>query len=307
MITGVTGFLGCHIGKLLIENNYQVIATRRNRSILKNCVEFQEQITWVNINEDNWKDKIIAQKPQIIIHAAWTGVTAIERDNWELQSKNLFFLQDLLYIAQQSKTQKVIGLGSHAEYGFIDKIVSETYPLNPTNAYGVCKIINSQLLKYYCIMHNIQWYWFRIFSIFGEKESAEWLFPNVIQNIVAKNSNKMAFTPGEQQYAYLYINDFANAIKSVIINQDNTSGYYNISALKPLQLKVIITLIRDLIDQNFSLEFGALPYRQNQSMLIAGDMTHFNEVFGSLQTTPLEESINNVINYYTRKIFNESI
>ena len=42
LITGATGFLGSNIAELLIESNYQVIATIRTRSDLKNCVEFTE-------------------------------------------------------------------------------------------------------------------------------------------------------------------------------------------------------------------------------------------------------------------------
>lgn len=309
LITGITGFLGCHIGKLLSENNYQVIATRRSRSNLKNCIEFQDQIEWINIDNDGWKEKIIARAPKIILHAAWIGVSAADRDDWTMQSKNLIFMQDLLHIAQQSNTQKVIGLGTQAEYGFIDTIVSESHPLKPTSAYSAVKIVSSQLLKNSCMMNNVQWYWLRVFPVFGEKEGTDWLLPGIIQTIATKQVKKMAFTPGEQQYAYLYIKDFINAIKKVVVNQKNSSGVYNISSTQPLPLKMIITLIRDKIDPAFELEFGALPYRRNQSMLIAGDMTQFNEAFEILKTTPLDESINNTINFYTAtlKLSNESI
>jgi nucleoside-diphosphate-sugar epimerase len=307
LITGITGFLGSHLGKLLIENNYQVIATRRTVSNLKNCVEYQEQIEWINIDEDNWKEQIIALQPKTILHVAWIGVSAIDRDDWKQQSKNLFFLQDVLYIAKQSDTQKIIGLGSQAEYGFIDAVVSEPHPLKPTTAYGAVKIISSQLLKNFCVDHNIKWYWLRVFSVFGEKEGTGSLLPDVIQTIAAKQVKKMAFTPGEQQYAYLYIKDFINAIKKVIVNQNNSCGVYNISSTQPTSLKMITTFIRDIIDPDFILEFGSLPYRQNQSMLIAGDVTLFNKVFGCLEETNFEEGIKNTINYYTSKSLNESV
>ncbi|MDQ6843715.1 MAG: NAD-dependent epimerase/dehydratase family protein [Bacteroidota bacterium] len=307
LITGATGFLGCHLSELLTEHNYKIIATKRAKSNLKNCIEFQDKITWINIDEDEWKDKLIGWQPKIIIHAAWIGVSATERSDWELQSKNLLFLQDLLFIARKSKTKKLIAFGSQAEYGSIDNIVTEFYPLNPTSAYGVFKILSSQLLKYHCEIHKIEWYWFRLFSVFGEKEGAEWLIPNVIQTILARDKKSMAFSPGEQQYAYLYVRDFVNAIMKAIVNKENKRGCYNLSAVQPLPLKLIITLIRDKIDPAFKLEFGALPYRHNQSMLIAGDMTLFNESFGSIEITPFEESINNTINFYASKLLNESI
>lgn len=228
LITGITGFLGCHLGKLLIENNYKVIATRRGSSNLTNCFEFLEMINWIDIDEKDWREKVIALQPSIILHAAWIGVSASDREDWDMQSKNLYFLQDLIFIAQHSNTQKIIGLGSQAEYGYIDSIVSESHPLKPTSAYGALKIVSSQLIKNYCIQQKIQWYWMRIFSVFGENEGTVWLLPTVIKTILAKKETKMAFSPGNQRYAYLYVKDFANAIKKVLIS-DNKSGFYNIS------------------------------------------------------------------------------
>jgi nucleoside-diphosphate-sugar epimerase len=300
LITGVTGFLGCHIGELLCNNNYKVIATRRSSSNLKNCLEFQEKITWVNIDDSNWKEQIISCHPTIIVHAAWIGVTAAERDDWEQQSRNILFLQDLLQIAKESNTNKFIGLGSQAEYGFIDVIVAESHPLKPNTAYGAVKIICNQLIKNFCTKHLIQWYWLRVFSVFGEKEASNWLIPSVIRAVLAKQENKMALSPGDQQYAYLYTKDFATAILRVIKSANNNSGIYNISSTRPSRLKNILTLIRDKIDPGFKLDFGALPYRPNQSMLIAGDSSLFNAVFGSTDTTVFEEAINNTIRFYEK-------
>ena len=307
LITGVTGFLGSHLGKFLQEQNYFVIGTRRDASNLKNCIEFNDRITWLNIDEDLWKEKAIGWKPKIIINAAWSGVKALERDDWGLQAKNLNFLQDLLYIAENSNTQKFIGIGSQAEYGFTDRIIKESHPLSPTNAYGALKIVASKLIKYYCELHSMPWYWLRIFSVFGEKEDEKWLLPSVIKKLSSKENRKMEFSPGEQQYAYLYIKDLVDAIIRVVVMQGNRSGVYNISGTHPLPLKMLLTLIRDKMNPGFELEFGSLPYRKNQSMVIAGDMSLFNQVFGSFQTTNLEEGLNRIIEYYTSKALNESI
>ena len=106
LITGITGFLGCHLAQLLVDNNYNIIATKRNSSNLKNCIEFQDKVKWINVDEKDWQDKVIALQPVIIIHAAWTGVLNLERDDWQMQSTNLLLLQDLLYIAKKSNVKK---------------------------------------------------------------------------------------------------------------------------------------------------------------------------------------------------------
>lgn len=306
LVTGITGFLGSHIGKMLCENDYKVFATRRQKSILKNCCDYEDKISWINVDEDDWKDRAIAVAPATIVHAAWTGVAATERDDWELQTKNLSFLQDLLDIAQRSNSHKIIGLGSQAEYGRADKIISESGPLRPSNAYGALKIVASEMIKGFAHLHQVSWYWCRVFSVFGENEGADWLLPSVIQNMLAKKKG-MDFSPGDQEYAYLYVKDFAEAIEKVITSTEAPSGCYNISGIQPLALKDIITLIRNSINQDFQLNFGALPYRDNQSTLVAGDMTLYNKTFGTLPTTPLEQSIQNTIEFYTSNLPNEGI
>lgn len=299
LITGATGFLGCHIAEYLCNKNFHVIATKRMNSNLKNCLGFIDNICWVDIDQKNWKDELIAHKPQIIIHAAWIGVEASERYNWDLQSENLFFLNDLLVIAFKSKTKKIIGLGSQGEYGYINTRVSELHPLNPTSAYGALKIIASQVIKNFCVQNSIEWYWLRIFSVFGEKESDKWLIPSVIKNIYGRLVNEMEFSDCDQQYAYLYINDFISAVEKVIITREDKSGIFNISSIRAEKLKNIITYLRDSLNPSFILKFGALPYRPNQSMLVHGNSSKFIKMFDHFESTLLWNGLNNVITFYT--------
>ncbi len=306
LITGVTGFIGCHLAELLLTNNYKIIATKRTNSNLRNCSDFKDKIEWINVDEEDWKQQIIASQPHIIIHAAWIGVTARERDDWELQSKNISFLEEVCFVAKHSGAEKFIALGSQAEYGFVDTMVKEDQLLKPTAAYGAVKVICSQLVKSFCHKNKIQWYWLRIFSLFGEKEGPGWLIPNVIRAIDSKEKAKMEFSPGDQQYAYLYIKDCVEALKKVISHPEDASGFYNLSSCEVTSLKYIITLIRNKMDKGFVLEFGVLPYRKDQSMLIAGDMKLYNSTFGNLHQRPLSESLDNTINYYTSKVLNES-
>lgn len=307
LITGITGFLGCHIGSWLCHEGYKVIATKRSLSNLHNCSDFKEAVVWVNTDETNWKQAVIAHQPQIIIHAAWIGVEAADRNDWNLQIQNVLFLQQLLEIAKLSNTIKIIGLGSQAEYGFIKTIVTENHPMSPTNAYGAVKIIVSKLLENFAIHCSINWYWLRVFSVFGEKESTKWLLPSVITTIANSKKSNMDFSLGEQQYAYLYVKDFANAIKCIMQNSKNYSGVYNISASTPSSIKNIIIRIKNLINPSFLLNFGALPYRQNQSMLIAGDSTKYHEIFGRIDNTPFDEAIKKTIKFYTSTLVHESI
>ena len=89
LITGITGFLGSHIAEKFLLEGFNVIGLKRSNSDTWRNEEYINNVDWVNIDESDWKSKIIHYKPSIIIHAAWSGVTSHSRDSIVLQIENL--------------------------------------------------------------------------------------------------------------------------------------------------------------------------------------------------------------------------
>src|SRR5665213_2622944 len=178
-LTGITGFLGSNIADFLIKQGDEVIAVYRVDSSRDLCEKYFDQVNWIVLDENNkWVDGVIEARPDIIIHSAWIGVSHKERNNWEVQFLNVGFLQKLLLIAGKSGATKFIGLGSQAEYGVFDGCVKETDTLDAVDAYGCIKIVCSEMIGHYCRLHDINWFWLRLFSFFGIGESENWLIPS---------------------------------------------------------------------------------------------------------------------------------
>ncbi len=295
-ITGASGFLGSGLLAKMVADNYTIMASRRFETNDWRCKEFSEHIKWVNADDPNFIQEVTDFNPDIIVHSAWSGVTAAERENWNLQLTNFKLLGDLITIAQKANVQKFIVLGSQAEYGKVEGKIDEAIPDNPGNAYAACKIAAKQLLKAFCEQNGITWYWLRVFSVFGPKESSNWFIPSIILNQL--NKVDIDLTPGEQKYDYLYIEDFAAMIQRLLSSENSVSGIYNICSGKPVALKGLAEGIKDAVGSGAKLNFGALPYRAGQPMLIEGDNTKFNSTFGATQLTNLGEAIKNTVAYY---------
>ncbi|HQA86000.1 MAG TPA: NAD(P)-dependent oxidoreductase [Bacteroidales bacterium] len=302
LITGVTGFLGSHIAEHFVLKNYHIMGLKRSTSSISKCAGFFDKLSWLNIDETEWKQKAVLFKPDFIVHTAWTGVTSNARNDWGTQIQNIDLLYSILQIAEEVKIKKIIGLGSQAEYGCLNAVVDENYPTNPDTAYGAIKLACSELMKTFCESKSIDWYWLRLFSFFGEREDESWLIPSVIKKMMTSSS--MDLTPGEQRYAYLYVKDFAKAIEN-IIEYSSKSGIYNLSSDKAISLKTLLNMIKNIVNPNFELNFGALPYRVNQSMLIEGDITKFNSEICKIDTSRFDEKLMKTIKYYRIKFKNE--
>ena len=294
LITGITGFLGSQIAKKLNSEGFELIAIKRKSSDLSRCSEFTDNVAWIDLS-DNWEENVIDLNPQIIIHSAWEGVGAIDRDNWQAQMNNLQFTLKLLSIAKEVSVEKFFGFGSQAEYGAFSGIIDEEYIIDPKSAYGLSKNLCNQTIKVFCEQNNIDWYWLRLFSFFGEKEGSNWFIPTLIRNIL--ESKPMDMTPGEQRYAYMYVGDLADIIVK-LVNSTANSGIYNLSSKQSVSLIEIVEKIINIIKPNNpQINFGAMPYRENQPMLIQGKIAKLENEIGELLETNLDYNLKKVIEH----------
>lgn len=301
LITGASGFLGSHIAEQLICQGFKIVAIKRNSSNLWRCKSYYDKIKWINGDNLHYAEsEIVKCRPDILIHAAWSGVKASDRDDWIEQEKNLSYLVTLFNIVKKTKMSKIIALGSQAEYGNFEGSIDENFPCVPNSAYGAIKVCASILLKSFAKQNKIDWYWIRLFSVFGPGEEKNWLIPATINNLLDKK--EMPLTPCKQQYDYIYIKDFAAGILSVIKNKSDISGIYNMTSGKSTSLKDILSFLEDkLSPKQKLLQIGKLPYRPNQIMHMQGDSSRFFQLFNFKPAYSIYEGLEETIAYYKNR------
>ncbi len=286
-ITGATGFLGFHIARACMANGHDIICLHRPASVNPFSENENRHITW--ITEEEARKRLGSLHPEVLVHAAWGGVSAAGRNDKEIQQANIEMTQRIMELYPY---RQIIMLGSQDEYGRIDKKVDERQPVCPLSEYAKAKVACSRMLEAYSAGTKAEWQWIRIFSIYGEHQQSCWLIPSVIDKCL-NGESFMDTTPGEQIYSYLYCADFAEAIASCI-GQKGKSGIYNLSSSHPIALKDLFSLIKELTGSSIGFR-ATMPYRENQSMVILGDSDKFAKAFGTFEHTSLETGLTNVI------------
>lgn len=300
-VTGASGFIGSYLVKALVDDGHEVLCLKRITSKLDSLDGYEKCVKWVNTS-DNWQEAFIEFHPYIVFNLAWNGVAAADRVVWEKQVSNIAMQQELLDLALKTGCKKIVGTGSQSEYGDFNEKIDEEYPINPKTAYAAVKAASLTIMKSFCEINNIDWYWFRLFPLFGPHEADKWLIPSLIRSI--SNDTQMDLTPGEQKLAYLYVGECAKAIEMAIY-ADNKSGVYNICSDNPTSLKELVTNIRDRINPDFKLNFGSLPYRYGQCMYMEGDTTKLRDNIYNLNTSDFDVQLDNTIKYYLKRYDNE--
>ena len=293
-LTGATGFIGSFLAKHLIDEGHELLCLKRETSDLFRLETYKDSINWVNTSED-WKNAFKAFCPEIVYNLAWDGVSASDRVKWDKQVHNIVLQQELLDLADECGVKKIVGTGSQSEYGEFEDKIDETYPVNPKTAYAASKVAALVTMKSFCEIHGIDWYWFRLFPLFGPYESDRRLLPSLIKNICT--TGYMDLTPGKQKLAYLYVGECAKAIASPI-NVEGYSGVYNICSDELFSLKELVTMVRDKINPDFKLNFGAQPYRYGQCMYMEGDTSKLRKNLYELKTDDFNQRLDETIAYY---------
>ena len=291
-VTGGTGFIGSHMVRALVADGHEVLALRREKSSLARCVDFEKEVTWVSQDNPAWSQTVTAQKPAVIIHAAWAGVTAAERADWQLQARNLDLFADLMQIAGSVGLEQFVGLGSQAEYGPINGRVDENHPCKPDTAYGATKLATLALLESFARSKKMPYAWLRLFSVYGPGESESWFIPNLIRQMNLGQSPQLSGC--DQRYDYLHVCDLAAALLAVLQHPEK-SGVYNLSSDTSLPLKQVVQLVKKYTGCRAEPGFGVLPYRPGQSMHMEGDSTRFNRTFDFQPRMRIDEGLRQII------------
>ncbi len=272
LVTGATSFIGQYlIAELLNDSNNIIYAlVRPNSKHKNNLIKFKN----VNIIEIDMKNIAILpqkiNKIDICFHLAWDGTRTLERYDEKLQQSN-YMNSIALYDALVKLECKVfIGIGSQAEYGFNDGIITEETETKPNTAYGKYKLFVCNKIMESSLKDNIRFIWGRVFSIYGKGDNDNTLLMTSIKRM--KNNEVIDMTLGTQYWNYLYVEDLAK-ILVILAKNIKAHGIYNLASDDTRKLKFYIEEIKNILKSKSIVNFGAVPYRQEGVVNIRPDIS----------------------------------
>ena len=297
LLTGASGFVGSYVLAKLLEDGHQVAVLLRPQSnrwrikpLLEKCVVMEQNLESIHLVQE----AVTAFAPEALIHTAWYGVTHDQRNNPDQINRNLILLNHLFYVAQTAGVKTIIGFGSQAEYGPVNRIINEQQPTHPTTLYGVAKLAAYHLLDVLCAQHNIRFVWHRLFSAYGPKDAPSWFIPFLIRKLM--NHEEPELTAGTQLWDFIFVEDVAKAVMDTLNSQ--ASGIFNLGSGKAYPIKTIAELIANYINPQISLGFGKMSFRQDQVMHLEADISRLNKQVGWRPKMSLTEGLKQTMDWY---------
>lgn len=272
LVTGATSFIGQYlIMELLNDTNNIIYALVRPNSKHKNNLIKFKNVKIIEIDMGNIE--LLSQKINkidICFHLAWDGTRGENRYDEKLQQLNYINAIALYDVLVKLECKVFIGIGSQAEYGFKDGIITEETETKPNTAYGKYKLLVCNKIMQSSLQDNIRFIWGRVFSIYGKGDNDNTLLMTSIKKM--KNNEVINMTLGTQYWNYLYVGDLAK-ILVILVNNMEAHGIYNLASDDTRMLKFYIEEIKNILKSKSIINFGAVPYRQEGVVNIRPDIS----------------------------------
>jgi UDP-glucose 4-epimerase len=296
LVTGAAGHLGSHLTELLVREGAEVTALCREGSDLWRLAGVLGR---VNVLRGFVPPEIKRAAPEAVFHLAWRGVANDSRGAPEQLTVNVAATLELCQTVIEAGCRVFVGLGSQAEYGPHDRVLTEETPARPSSAYGVAKLCAGVMTAKLCELAGVRHAWLRLLATYGPKDDERRLIPAVISGLLRGESPRL--TAGEQTWDYLYVEDAAEAIYRVAAAAE-ARGVFNLGSGRSATVRSVVERVRDLIDPAAELSFGEEPYAPGQLMRLETSTERLRRATGWGPRVGLDEGLRRTVEWHKTRL-----
>lgn len=257
LVTGATGFVGAQILKALRECPVSIRLVVREDKY--NQISYDDTIESIITTKDLFSEteawwRKVCQDVSIVIHAAWYA----EPGQYLQSPKNLDCLIGTLALAKacvQAGVRRFVGIGTCFEYDVTEGYLSVDTPLKPTTPYAAAKAAAFFSLSQYFSVFHVEFYWCRLFYLYGDHEDAKRLVPYLRKQLAA--GERAELTSGNQIRDFMNVKDAGFMIAEAALSKQE--GPVNICSGIPITVRQLAEQIADEFGRRDLLHFDARP------------------------------------------------
>ena len=320
LITGCAGFIGFHLAKRLLLNNYAIIGVDNLNSyydvnlkkarlkLLKEHENFSFEL--ITIEDKAALEKIFFLNDiDIVINlAAQAGVRySLENPDAYIQSNVIGFM-NILKCCNRHQIEHLIYASSSSVYGANNKMPFSTNDNvdHPISLYAATKRVNELLAYTYSHLYDLPTTGLRFFTVYGP-----WGRPDMsyfkFTKAIMKGDPIQVYNSGNMKRDFTYIDDIVEGIVRLLekkperiqlptISSNAPYKIYNIGNNQPVELMEFIAVFEDKIGKKAIKQF--LPMQAGDVHETYADIEDLEKDIGFKPQTKINEGIGKFIDWY---------
>lgn len=299
LLTGATGFIGCHVARALVRAGHEVIALNLPGCGTQRLDDLRTSLELIDLD---LADTLVVEqlidrvRPEACIHLAWYA----EPGKYLTSPINLDCLSQGMHLARcllLGGCRRLLAAGTCVEYDLAGASpLREDSPTRPQSLYAASKLALSQMLGEVGRLTELSVAWLRFFYLYGPHEDARRLVPAVIGGVLA--GERVALTAGTQVRDYLHVEDLAAAVVAVL--ESPLAGPINVCSGEAVTVRELATTIGQLLGRQELLDFGARPMPPDEPLCVVGDNRKLREGTAWRRRFDLRSGLEQTIAWWAR-------
>ncbi len=313
IVTGAAGFIGSHLSERLKSLGHDVVGIDNFNDYYSHELKESNAATLkdigVNIERlDLAVDDIsqVLSGAEVIFHfAAQPGIS--QKVPFDHYLRNNFVASyNLLEAARKLNTlQLYVNIATSSIYGAHATDTEETAP-KPTSYYGVTKLAAEQLALAYQRDKGFPAVSIRPFSVYGERERPEKLYPKLIDAIL--NDKPFTLFEGSKEHlrSYTYVGDIIDGLILALDNKEKVIGeIFNFGTDQAITTGEGIEIVEDLLGKK--AKFEIMPKRPGDQAETHANIDKARRILGYNPKTTPAEGLKKEADWFVEKIFKSGI
>lgn len=301
LVTGLTGFIGSHLGRCLVAEGEEVWAIVRPGADTARIKDYRARVHLIEADlaePDDYRPLLVELRPERAFHVAWFA----EHGRFWSAPENLDSVGATLALIRalaDAGCARLVAVGSCAEYRWQPGPLSEDKtPCEPQSLYGVAKNATRQIVCAAAEELGIALAWARLFFPFGPGEAPTRLIPAI--TLALLRGERARCSHGRQLRDFVHVEDCAYAFRAIA---DSTlTGPVNLGTGRATSIASVAEQLAVLCGRSGAdVELGAIPAPADDPPEIVADPRRLASS-GWLPMRSLEEGLAETVEWWRKAL-----
>jgi nucleoside-diphosphate-sugar epimerase len=289
LISGISGFTGSYLARLLHEQGYEVHGLVHDQ---RGIVAPGLAATHVcDINDEREIRRVLGEiRPDYVVHLAAISFVA-HGDIEEMYRVNVLGTRALLEgcVAAGLRPNAILVASSANVYGNSDAgKLDEATPIRPANDYGVTKAAVEHIARLY--MDRLPITIVRPFNYTGVGQSLSFLVPKIVDH-VRRRAEKIELGNLDVARDISDVRSVVQLYARILKTPEMVGETFNVCSGKAVTLGEILDLAMAIGDHRMDVFVNPAFVRANEVKTLCGSAKKLEAIIGPMETPPIEQTL----------------
>lgn len=243
LVTGGAGFIGSNLVESLVDNCEVTVLDNFHTGSKDNLATVSKDITVI---KGSCNDCLtLCLKPDIIFHLGIPSSSPMYRKNPLLVGEAINGMLNIMELARQADSQKVVFASSSSLYSGLTPPHREDMEIKVTDYYTEARLAIERIAELYQTLYGIDYAALRFFSVYGPHEEAKRQYANMVSQFLWEmraGKAPVIFGNGMQTRDFIYVKDLVDGI---LLASKKGSGIFNLGTGKAHSFNEVVEVLND--------------------------------------------------------------